>query len=177
MKKNKAFFFDRDGILNQSIIKNQKPYSPNIPNELKLNREFLPFIKNLKKKKFIIIVVTNQPDIKRGKMTKYSLKTINTKIKNFFLIDEIYVCIHDINDKCSCRKPKPGMLKKASKKWDIDLKKSFLVGDRFKDIQAGNSVGCTTIFIDYNYNETKPKSYDYKYKNISKMIKEIGKII
>lgn len=177
MKKNKAFFFDRDGILNQSIVKNQKPYSPNIPNELKLNREFLPFIKNLKKKKFIIIVVTNQPDIKRGKMTKYSLKTINTKIKNFFLIDEIYVCIHDINDKCSCRKPNPGMLKKASKKWDIDLKKSFLVGDRFKDIQAGNSVGCTTIFIDYNYNETKPKSYDYKYKNISKMIKEIGKII
>tara|TARA_Y100001958_G_C21166143_1_gene498948 strand:+ start:758 stop:1297 length:540 start_codon:yes stop_codon:yes gene_type:complete len=177
LKKNKAFFFDRDGILNKSIIKNQKPYSPRFPYELKLNRKFLPFIKELKKKKFIIIVVTNQPDIKRGKLTRHSLKIINSIIKKYFLVDEIYVCTHDKIDNCNCRKPKPGMFKKAMKKWNIDLKKSFLVGDRNKDIEAGNSAGCTTIFIDYNYNEVKPKNYDYKFTSISKMIKIIGKTI
>jgi D-glycero-D-manno-heptose 1,7-bisphosphate phosphatase len=177
LKKNKAFFFDRDGILNKSIIKNQKPYSPRFPNELKLNHKFLPFIKELKKKNYIIIVVTNQPDIKRGKLTKYSLKIINSIIKKYFLVDEIYVCMHDKVDKCNCRKPKPGMLKKAMKKLNIDLKKSFLVGDRNKDVEAGNSVGCTTIFIDYNYDDLKPKNYDYKFTSISKMINVIGKII
>ena len=177
MKKNKAFFFDRDGILNKSIIKNHKPYSPRFPSELKLNYKFLPFIKDLKKKKFVIIVVTNQPDIKRGKLTKYSLKIINSIIKKYFLVDEIYTCLHDKTDNCNCRKPKPGMLKKAVKKWNIDLKKSFLLGDRNKDIEAGNSAGCTTIFIDYDYNELKPKNYNYRFNSISKMIKEIGKIV
>ena len=69
------------------------------------------------------------------------------------------------------------MLKKAVKKWNIDLKKSFLLGDRNKDIEAGNSAGCTTIFIDYDYNELKPKNYNYRFNSISKMIKEIGKIV
>ena len=177
LRENKAFFFDRDGILNRSIIKKQKPYSPRFPYELKLNHELLPFIKELKKKNFIIIVVTNQPDVKRGKLTKYSLKIINLVIKKYFLVDEIYTCMHDKIDNCDCRKPKPGMLKKAMKKWNINLKKSFLVGDRNKDIQAGNSAGCTTIFIDYNYNELKPENYDYKFTSISKMKKIIKNII
>lgn len=177
MKKNKAFFFDRDGILNKSIIKKKKPYSPRYPYELKLNHKFLPFIEDLKKKKFIIIVVTNQPDIKRGKLKKYTSKIINSIIKKYFLVDEVFVCEHDKIDNCDCRKPKPGMLKNAMKRWNIDIKKSFLVGDRIKDIEAGNSVGCTTIFIDYNYDELKPKNYDYKFTSISKMIKVIGKII
>ena len=85
--------------------------------------------------------------------------------------------MHDKIDNCNCRKPKPGMLKKAMKKWNIDLKKSFLVGDRNTDIEAGNSVGCTTIFIDYNYDELKPKNCDYKFTSTSKMIKSIEKII
>ena len=68
------------------------------------------------------------------------------------------------------------MLKKASKKWNIDLKKSYLIGDRWKDIKSGESMGCTTIFIDYNYDEYKPKSYNYKYKSISLMVNNIEKI-
>jgi len=177
LKKNKAFFFDRDGILNKAVIKQLKPYSPRYPSELNLNYEFVKFIKKLKAKNFLIIVISNQPDVKNGKLTKYSLKIINSIIKRYFLIDEIYVCIHGKKDNCECRKPKPGMLKKASEKWNIDFKKSYFIGDRWKDISAGASMDCTTIFIDYNYNEPKPKFYDYKFNNISKMIKEIGKII
>ena len=177
MKKNKAFFFDRDGILNKAIVKRQKPHSPRFPQELKLNYELLQFVKYLKKKNFLIIVVTNQPDVKRGKLTKYSLKIINSIIKKYFLVDEIYVCMHDKNDNCNCRKPKPGLLQKASKKWNIELKKSYIIGDRWKDIEAGVSMNCRTVFINYNYNEKKPKLYDYEFNSIAKMVKEIRKII
>jgi len=177
LKKNKAFFFDRDGILNKPIVKNFKPYSPRHLKELYLNFELIEFIKKLKQKKFKIIVVTNQPDIKYGKLSMYTLKNINSIIKKTFFIDDIFVCNHGKNDNCECRKPKPGMLKKASKKWKIDLKKSYLIGDRWKDIVSGETMGCTTIFMDYNYNEHKPKSYNYKYKTISSMIKNIEKII
>lgn len=177
LKKNKAFFFDRDGILNKSIIKNRKPYSPRIPQDLILNREVLSFIKKLKKKGFLIFVVSNQPDIKSGKLSNYSLKVMNSIIKKYFLIDEIYICPHGKNDNCECRKPKPGMLIEASKKWNIDLKKSFLVGDRWKDISAGTIMNCTTIFIDYNYDEPKPRNSNYNFINISKMIKSIERII
>ena len=177
MEKNKAFFFDRDGILNKSIIKNNKPYSPRIPGQLKLNREILQFIKYLKKKNFIIIAVSNQPDIKRGKLCKFALKIINVLVKRYFLIDEIYVCEHDVSDTCNCRKPKNGMLLQAGKKWNIDFKKSYLIGDRWTDIQAGNSLYCKTIFIDYNYNEKKPKKYNYKFNLISSMIRNMEKHI
>ena len=177
LQKNKAFFFDRDGILNKSIVKNRKPYSPRFPRELILNREILSFIKKLKKKGFLIFVVSNQPDMKNGKLSNYSLKVMNSIIKKYFLIDEIYICPHGKNDNCACRKPKPGMLVQASKKWNIDLKKSFLVGDRCKDIMAGTIINCTTIFIDYNYQEPKPKNNDYNFSSISNMIKSIERII
>ena len=176
MKNNKAFFFDRDGILNKSIIRNNKPFSPRNLKELNLNFELIEFIKKLKKKGFKIIVVTNQPDIKYGKLSKHTLKLINSIIAKTFFVDDIYACIHGKKDNCECRKPKPGMLKKASKKWNIDLKKSYLIGDRWKDIKSGESMGCTTIFIDYNYDEYKPKSYNYKYKSISLMVNNIEKI-
>ena len=177
MEKNKAFFFDRDGILNKSILKKNKPYSPRNLRELRLNLELVEFIKKLKKKNFKIIVITNQPDIKSGKLNKYTLKVINLIIKKKFCIDDIFICIHGKNENCHCRKPKPGMIIKASEKWNINLKKSFFVGDRWKDMQAGEIMGCKTIFIDYDYNETQPKSYSYKFKTIGLMIKKIKKIL
>ena len=177
MKKNKAFFFDRDGILNKAIVKNRKPYSPKFPHQLKKNYEILDLIKHLKKNKFILIVITNQPELRRGGLFKYSSIFMNFLIQKHFLIDEIFVCGHDKKDKCKCRKPKNGMLKSATKKWNIDLKKSFLIGDRWKDIEAGNSVGCKTIYIDYNYDEKKPKLYNYKFYSIQNMVKKMKKII
>lgn len=177
MKKNKAFFFDRDGILNKSIIKNNKPYSPTTPDHLKLNKELVKFIKNLKKKNFIIIVITNQPEISRGKLSKFTSSIINNLIMRYFSIDAIYVCSHDDKDKCRCRKPKNGMLLQAEKDWNIDLKQSYFVGDRWKDIKAGSSLDCKTIFIDYKYSEKKPKNYNYKFNLITNMIKNMEKIL
>lgn len=177
MKKNKAFFFDRDGILNKAIMKDNKPFSPRSIKELVLNLELVEFIEKLKEKEFKIIIITNQPDIKYGKLNRYTLNIINSVIKKKFLIDDILICDHGKYENCECRKPKPGLLKKASEKWNIDLNKSYLIGDRWKDIEAGTIMGCNTIFIDYNYNEIKPKCYSYKFKNISSMIKHINKVL
>ncbi len=177
MKKNKAFFFDRDGILNKAIIKDNKPYSPRNIKELVLNLELVEFIQKLKEKRFKIIIITNQPDIKYGKLNRYTLNIINSVIIKKFFIDDIFICDHGKSENCECRKPKPGLLKKASEKWNIDLKRSYFIGDRWKDIEAGEVMGCNTIFIDYNYNEIKPKCYSYEFKNISSMIKHIKKIL
>ena len=90
-----------------------------------------------------------------------SVIKINSYIKDKLKLDDILVCYHDDSDNCECRKPKPGLLLEASKKWDIDLKKSYMIGDRCKDIEAGKRAGCKTIFIDLNYKEAKPKNPDF----------------
>ena len=76
-------------------------------------------------------------------------------------LDDFFVCYHDDEDNCECRKPKPGLLLQASKKWDVNLKKSFIIGDRWRDIQAGEKVGCKTIFLEYNYIDIKPKNPNF----------------
>ena len=127
--------------------------------------EKLPGVKEsilrLKKLNFICLVVTNQPDVPRGKISKSNVIKINNFLKKEIKLDDIFVCFHDDKDGCICRKPKPGLLLQASKRWNVDLKKSFLVGDRWRDIQAGEKVGCTTIYLDYNYKDIKPKNPNF----------------
>jgi D-glycero-D-manno-heptose 1,7-bisphosphate phosphatase len=115
---------------------------------------------------WLIIVVTNQPDVSRGKAKINDIKTINKYLKNNFPILALYTCYHDKIDNCNCRKPATGFFLKAKKRYKIDLKKSFMIGDRWSDIEAGGKAGCRTIFIDYNYNEKKPNSFDYKVNSL-----------
>ena len=157
----KAVFLDRDGVVNKAFIRNGLPTPPISLNEL----EILPGVKEsilrLKKLNYICLLVTNQPDVSRGKIEKKTVIKINNYLKDETKFDDIFVCYHDDHDKCNCRKPKPGLLLEASEKWNIDLKKSYMIGDRWKDIEAGKCAGCKTIFIDYNYKETKPKNPDF----------------
>ena len=157
----KAIFLDRDGVINKTIIEDGLPSSPNSIDEL----EILPGVKEsilrLKKLNFICIVVTNQPDVPRGKINKNTVIKMNNFLKKEIKLDDIFVCYHDDKDNCNCRKPKPGLLIYASKKWNVDFKKSFMIGDRWRDIQAGEKVGCKTIYLDYNYKDIKPKKPDF----------------
>ena len=168
----KAFFFDRDGELNKSIVRFGKPYSPNNLRELVVSDYAKEIILYLKNKNFLIIIVTNQPDFKRKKNTLENIISINNYLKNLLKIDDIFVC-YDNKDFSKHRKPKNGMLLDAKKKWNIDFKKSYIVGDRDKDIQAGIRSGVKTIFIDNNYDEKKPIYSNYTIKNL----KEIKRII
>ena len=157
----KAVFLDRDGVINKAYIKDGLPTSPNSLDEL----EILPGVKEsvlrLKKFNFVCLVVTNQPDVARGKINKNTVIEMNNFLQKEIKLDDFFVCYHDDEDNCECRKPKPGLLLQASKKWDVNLKKSFIIGDRWRDIQAGEKVGCKTIFLEYNYIDIKPKNPDF----------------
>ncbi len=153
----KAVFLDRDGVINKAPLKRGLPTSPNTLDELEILPGVKKSIKKLKKLNFICLVVTNQPDVQRGKVNKDTVIKINNILKKETEFDDIFVCYHDDKDKCDCRKPKPGLLFQAKKKWNIDFTKSFMIGDRWKDIEAGEKAGCKTIFLDYKYDDIKPK--------------------
>lgn len=154
--KRRAAFLDRDGTINRAIIKNSKPFPPSSIEDLELLPGVLDAILILKKLGYVPIVITNQPDVARGNIKLSSIEVINKFICKKLMIDHIYMCLHDEGDNCECRKPKPGLILKASLDLDIDLNTSIFVGDRWRDIQAGQVAGCTCYFIDNRYDEPKP---------------------
>lgn len=151
-----AVFIDRDGVVNKSIIRNGKPFSPRNMNQLEILAGVRESVELLKKKGFEVVVVTNQPDVVRGLISLTLVSEMHQFIKHSTGINHFYLCCHDNKDNCYCRKPKPGMLLEAASDLDLVLTKSFLVGDRWKDILAGQQVGCHCFFIDYHYSEPKP---------------------
>ena len=173
----KSVFLDRDGVINKVYIKDGLPRSPNSSNELKILPGVRESIIKLKKLNFICLMVTNQPNVSRKKIDKNSVIQMNNFLKNEIALDDIFVCYHDDSDNCNCRKPKPGLLLQAGKKWDVDFKKSFMIGDRWRDIQAGEKVGCKTIFLDYQYNETKPKKPNFISDTLFNAVHIIEKLI
>jgi D-glycero-D-manno-heptose 1,7-bisphosphate phosphatase len=151
----RAIFLDRDGVLIRAPKVNNKPTSIKELREIMVFKGLHKILKSLQKN-YILIMITNQPDVSRNKIKKKDVRKINEYLKYFFHLNDVYVCYHDNKDNCDCRKPKPGMILKSKKKWNIDLKKSFLIGDRHKDIMAGKKAGCINFFINYNYNEKMP---------------------
>jgi len=154
---HKAVFLDRDGVLNKSTIRNGRPYPPSSVDKLVLYETSIQACGLLAQAGFLLIGVTNQPDIARGKTNKDVIDQINMVVKEAMGLDDMRVCPHDDQDNCSCRKPKPGMLVDAARSFNIDLTSSIMVGDRWKDVEAGNAAGCRTVFIDYGYDEAGPR--------------------
>ena len=152
----RAVFLDRDGVINRSVIRDGKPYPPSSVAELEVLPGVPDALKKLKDGGFSLICVTNQPDVARGTQKKETVEAIHELLMESLCIDEILVCYHDDGDKCRCRKPLPGMFLDAEGRLGIDLKKSFMVGDRWRDIEAGQNAGCRTILIEYDYNEKGP---------------------
>ena len=154
-QKKKAVFLDRDGVLNEVVFHPgiKKPSSPWKIEEFKLFKGIEEPLKRLEEMGFLLFVFSNQPDISRGNIKKGTTEEINKILYNTFPITEIMVCPHDDVDHCSCRKPKPGMILELSKKHDIDLKRSFVIGDGAKDMKAGKNAGVTTILIQTDYNQ------------------------
>jgi D-glycero-D-manno-heptose 1,7-bisphosphate phosphatase len=169
----RAVFLDRDGVINRAIVHAGKPYPPRNVAEL----EILPGVANalnrLRNAGFKLIVVTNQPDVARGTQTRAAVEEINAALQSCLPIDEFRVCYHDDVDLCACRKPRPGALLQSAEKFNIDLKASFMIGDRWRDIEAGRSAGCNTIFIECHYAETKRIEPDYRACDLSEAAKWI----
>lgn len=154
--KQRAVFLDRDGVINSTFVADGIPRPPQDVSEVSI----LPMVKEavalLANSGFLIVVVTNQPDISRKLLSEDQVININSYIGNILGIHEFRVCPHDDSDECTCRKPKPGLLIQAANDLDIDLKSSFMVGDRWRDVSAGQAAGCEVFFIDYGYGEEKP---------------------
>lgn len=162
----KAIFLDRDGVINKAFVINGKPYPPYKLTDVKILNGVKKAMSLLKSSQWMIIVITNQPDVSRGITSQLKVEKINDFLKLKLPIDEIYTCYHDNNDYCECRKPKPGSIKLAAKNNTIDLKESYMIGDRWSDIEAGKIAGCKTIFIDNNYIEKKPFNYTFRVKSL-----------
>jgi len=166
----RAVFLDRDGIIIEAVIHNGKPYPPASLLEVKITEGFETVLRRIATAGFIIIGVTNQPDVARGLQTRTAVEEINQYLVDILPIETILVCYHDGKDACSCRKPKPGLILEAAALFDIDLANSFMVGDRWKDIEAGKNAGCKTIFIDYAYSEKQPEGYDFSIRNPAEIV-------
>jgi D-glycero-D-manno-heptose 1,7-bisphosphate phosphatase len=151
--KKKAVFLDRDGVLNDAVVRDGKPYPPDSLATLRISKEVPKALHALKQADFLLICVTNQPDVARGKTLCTIVETINTHLLSSLPLDNIYVCYHDDIDMCDCRKPLPGLLMRAASQYGIDLCRSFMIGDRWKDIEAGKNAGCKTVWLNYNYQE------------------------
>ena len=119
---------------------------------------------------FRLIVVTNQPDVARGTQKREVVEAIHSELMEALPLDEIRVCFHDDADQCHCRKPAAGLLFDAS----VDLAMSFMVGDRWKDIEAGKLAGCRTVFIDYGYGEKQPDDFDRRVSSLLEASVEIS---
>jgi D-glycero-D-manno-heptose 1,7-bisphosphate phosphatase len=154
----RAVFLDRDGVLNEAILRNGRPFPPMSPDELTIIQGAATELGRLKEAGFMLLVVTNQPDVARGSQRREAVEALNDKIAAALPVDEFFVCWHDDSDDCDCRKPKPGLLLAAAAKHGIDLQRSFLIGDRWRDIDAGALAGCRTALIDYKYHERQPEN-------------------
>jgi D-glycero-D-manno-heptose 1,7-bisphosphate phosphatase len=157
-----AVFLDRDGVINKVILDSGRPFSPRKIAELQIIEGVEESVALMKEKGFEVVVITNQPDLARGYITQSMLMEMHEIISQSTGINNFYFCGHDDSDNCVCRKPKAGMLLKAALELKLNLKESFLVGDRWKDISAGQEVGCSCFFIDYNYQEPRPNPPFYR---------------
>jgi D-glycero-D-manno-heptose 1,7-bisphosphate phosphatase len=161
--KSRAIFLDRDGVLNHPVIREGKSYPPARVEDLAIYEGLLDQLQRLRDRGFVLIVVTNQPDVARGTTSKETVEGINGVIaREIPAIDRFMVCFHDNNDGCDCRKPRPGMLLAGAAEYDVDLTRSYMVGDRRSDVEAGIAAGSRTIFIDRAYREPPPTQYDHR---------------
>lgn len=164
-------FLDRDGIINEVVIRGSIVSSPRTIKEFKFRDEIKEFIKKLQSQNKKIFVVSNQPDIARKKLTEKNLQLMTDLIKKELKISEIRYCKHDNEDGCDCRKPLPGLINYYLKKFNLSKSKSVMIGDSFKDINAAKNAGIKPILLETNYNKKQKKSIEYIHiKNLGKLL-------
>jgi D-glycero-D-manno-heptose 1,7-bisphosphate phosphatase len=170
----KAVFLDRDGVINQVFLRDGKPYPPCSLSEFVILDGVRESCQQLKASGFLLVVATNQPDVGRGTLSQRAVEEIHAHMCRELPIDRVEVCYDPGGPNSSiCRKPAPGMLLNAAAELKIDLKQSFMIGDRWRDIDCGAAAGCTTIFIDYQYNETLRRQPDFRVTSLLEATKII----
>lgn len=154
----RAVFLDRDGVLNEAVVRDGRPYAPDSLEALKIYPDAAEALWRLKQLGFLLLVVTNQPEVARGRQSRATIDAMHEALRGQLPLDDFLVCCHDDRDACECRKPKPGLLLEAAIRYQINLPASFVIGDRWRDIEAGAAAGCRTVLIDRHYRERAPSA-------------------
>ena len=165
---NRAVFLDRDGVINRAITRDDLPFPPMSLSDFEILPGVPEACAKLKAAGFLLVVATNQPDVGRGVVPRELVEAMNAQMQKVIQLDGIEICFHPGRgaSDCDCRKPKPGMLLHAAKELDIDLKQSWMVGDRWRDVDCGHAAGCRTIFIEGNYAEALRQKPDFSARNL-----------
>ena len=165
----RAVFLDRDGVLNPPVVRDGKPYPPATVEEFKIYPEAAEACRALRNVGFILVVATNQPDVGRGTQKREVVEAMHAKLQRELSIDRIEVSYdsgHE-NPPSEFRKPRPGMLLRAARELGLDLAASWMVGDRWRDIDCGHAAGCRTVFINRGYVEELRQTPHFMVKNLA----------
>jgi D-glycero-D-manno-heptose 1,7-bisphosphate phosphatase len=158
----RAVFLDRDGVLNRGVMREGRLHPPQTADEVEILAGVPEACRDLARAGLLLIGTTNQPDVARGTQAREEVLRINQRLIASLPLLEIRTCFHDSADGCACRKPRPGLLLDAAREHDIDLGRSFMVGDRWSDVAAGAAAGCLTFLIGAPYNERERCSPDHE---------------
>jgi D-glycero-D-manno-heptose 1,7-bisphosphate phosphatase len=148
-------FLDRDGVLNASVVRDGKPYPPASVREVRVPEDAPSALAKMREMGFLLVCCTNQPDVGRGTQSIDEVEAINLHLSELLGLDSVEVC-YDAQDGGPRRKPEPGMLLEAADRLGIDLSRSYMIGDRWRDVEAGRRAGCVPIFIELGYRESWP---------------------
>ena len=172
--ERKAVFLDRDGVIVIPEFREGRSFGPRRLENYRFYPEASPALARLKEAGYLLIVVTNQPDVGHGLIANETLGEMHRRLLARFPIDSVRACCHTQNHGCDCRKPKPGMLLDSAREFGISLSRSFMVGDRASDVEAGRAAGCTTVFIDLDYtSEMKPTTAHFVVRSLGDAVEVI----
>jgi D-glycero-D-manno-heptose 1,7-bisphosphate phosphatase len=144
-------FLDRDGVLAEAIVRDGTAYAPTRVEDFALVPEAGEQVRRLRDAGFLCIVFTNQPELANGELREVDLDEMHRRMREAVPLDDVYVCPHDKSEGCRCHKPALGMIEDAVARWDVDLARSYVVGDRWRDVDAGRAAGCSSILIERPY--------------------------
>jgi D-glycero-D-manno-heptose 1,7-bisphosphate phosphatase len=156
-----AVFLDRDGVLNEAVVRDGRPLPPAAVDEVVIPADVREACRLLSDAGLRLVLVTNQPDIARGTASRRAVDAINAHLAHELGLDAAYMCPHDDGDACRCRKPAPGLLLDAAADLGVELARSLMVGDRWRDVEAGKRAGVTTVWLRSHYREPPPVAPDH----------------
>jgi D-glycero-D-manno-heptose 1,7-bisphosphate phosphatase len=165
-----AVFLDRDGVLNEAVLRGGRPHPPATAGEVVLRPGAQDACCRLREAGFLLVMVTNQPDIARGATTREAVDAINDRLLAELGLDAACVCPHDDAHSCGCRKPAPGLILEAAERFDVDLRASLMVGDRWRDIAAGAAAGIATVWVRSTYREETPRDPDHVIDGLDELV-------
>ena len=173
----RAVFLDRDGVINRVAVRNGTPHPPSHVEEFELYEDVPDGCAQLKAANFLLVVITNQPDVGRGTQSREAVEAMNLKMQSALpLLDRIKICYHAgkrYGQPCGCRKPRPGLILRAAAELNIDPKRSYVIGDRWRDVDCARAAGCCAIFIQRGYKENLREAADFTVANFNDAVSAV----